>query len=722
MTVTGTASDHGGGALRRSAAPRASAALTRVLTPVLTPLLKPVLTPLLTLVLASALVVLAGPVRAAANAAPAGAAAARPSAHSATHQHQPGTADPPPAVPPPFDASGPAQVQALAQQYANDVKTDQQKADQLQTEKGTLDQRAGDIQSREDALTSQATDLKTKADALEKQAEDLDAAITAHNNAPHVFTLPDEEAEYEAYNAEKARLDAQKAALQSQLDGLNGQITKLQGDKSKADADQAQLDADIETHNDAVSALEQDVSRLADERRQMLGRIAELMQNFADVQQACTCSAATGADEAEPPAAAAPPPQARALPSGGGDQAAPARSPYKQVGGAAAASGASGPGASGPTPAPIVNPTPVRVTLTPSTVSGLSAKQTEDLSPSETFDGLIPEGNGNYAAAQVQPPPGASVPPGQKAFSDVINDGGKATTSIGGKPVTVDRVVPVTADPAANSGGDTPRPAAAPARSTQRQPPKWVSQEPVTQNHPPVSLDSLRSVLADKGLGDLADQYDFEYAPVIVDADGYPVYGSAPVDAAGNPLRGATGKPVFQFSNLGLQNPDQAVRTFTGDLVESDLALTGRPRFKEYQYLTGPQAENGKTAVGFRYQRLVTGLKFEEHWLLDGELIKVDGGPGANGYIYEAKWTGNAGDKKAPYYSLNNPQWDTTKAIDQAARLLALNRALGGPGVRYVISSPEGVATFTTLFQDYFASELASGELQLEYVPATGMK
>src|SRR5205823_3620081 len=132
-------------------------------------------------------------------------------------------------------------------------------------------------------------------------------------------------------------------------------------------------------------------------------------------------------------------------------------------------------------------------------------------SPTQTFSGLEPEDNGDYAAVQVQPPPGTPEPPAQKAFEDVINKGGKATTPISGKPATIDRVVPVRAAPAANQGGDTPRPAkaAAPKKEPAR---IWAPKHSTlaTPTTPPVSLADLRSVLGRAGLGDLADQYDFE--------------------------------------------------------------------------------------------------------------------------------------------------------------------------------------------------------------------
>lgn len=55
-------------------------------------------------------------------------------------------------------------------------------------------------------------------------AEAIVAQIQAHNAQPHLFELPDQQAAYEAYNAEAAALDAQrntiKANLQTCLDAM----------------------------------------------------------------------------------------------------------------------------------------------------------------------------------------------------------------------------------------------------------------------------------------------------------------------------------------------------------------------------------------------------------------------------------------------------------------------------------------------------------------------
>lgn len=493
-----------------------------------------------------------------------------PAPHAASAPGWPFSADapapaPPPAMPADLNSSGSAQVQALEQKYETDAANDEQKADQLAGEKTSLEQRAGDIQNRESTLATQASNLENQANALNSQAETLNSEIDAHNAEPHTFELPDQEAAYEAYNEEKANLDAQKASLQNQLNALSSQSDKLQSDQAKAQADETQLETDVQTHNDAVTALENDVGQLANERQQILTQIADLMQNYADAEQngGDAPMATSGGDAPAPAAALAPPPQAQALPSGGGDESAPPAA-------------ASAPVGDGAPEAPAPTQAPVQVALAPDTVKGLPADEAENLQPTQTFDGLIPEANGDYAAEELQPPAGQTAPPAQKAFGDVINKGGKATTSIGGRPATVDRVVPVTAEPDAEAGGDTPRPTQAAPKTGAPKTGAPKTTAPTTAA-PAVSIDALKSLLNQNGLGADADQFDLEYSPVVLDQNGNPAYATAPTDAQGNPELGATGKPILRFSNLGLQNPDVAVDAFENEGLDVEPSVDDSP-------------------------------------------------------------------------------------------------------------------------------------------------
>ncbi|MFD3328696.1 polymorphic toxin-type HINT domain-containing protein [Streptomyces sp. NPDC058701] len=139
-----------------------------------------------------------------------------------------------------------------------------------------------------------------------------------------------------------------------------------------------------------------------------------------------------------------------------------------------------------------------------------------------------------------------------------------------------------------------------------------------------------------------------------------------------------------------------------------------------------PISEAQKRAnVGFRYQEHVTGSNVEQWWQHNGQLTKVDGGPDANGWITEAKWTGND-HPNAWSKSLYNPThqrtaFDEAKTVDQARRLLDLNNALDGSGVRYAVSNQAGAAFYRAVLREWFPEEMASGALRVFHVSAVGM-
>ena len=476
--------------------------------------------------------------------------------------------DPAPGLPAPLIAPPLPEAQAIATKYQTDVQTVQTKVNAAAAEQIPLERRAADVQTREANLDGQFASVQARITALNGQADALNNAIAAHNAAPHEFQLPGQASQLAAYNKEKADLEAQQASLRGQFSALTTQTNQLQTAKAQADADQAQVNADIEKHNTTVAALQTDIANLQAERQADLAQIAGLLQNFLTGTQTGGASplATTGGDQSAPPAALAPSPQARALPSGGGDQSAPPLVTYAPpaVGATGTAGTQTAPGMPqvGTTPPPAVTQAPVTTYLAPSVIAALPASQAADVSPSQTYGALIPEPSGNYAVLQLPPPAGTTAPPGRQAFTNAINNGGKATAYIAGKPVVVDHVVQASPAATANQGADTARPAQASPLATAL--PKWIQQlsPPAPKVGPPVSIDALRGLLAQKGLGKLANQFDLEYAPVVLDANGNPVYATAPVDAQGNPALGQTGKPIIRISNLGLQNPGVAQTAF----------------------------------------------------------------------------------------------------------------------------------------------------------------
>jgi hypothetical protein len=123
---------------------------------------------------------------------------------------------------------------------------------------------------------------------------------------------------------------------------------------------------------------------------------------------------------------------------------------------------------------------------------------------------------------------------------------------------------------------------------------------------------------------------------------------------------------------------------------------------------------------GFRYQQLVTGQDYEQVWQNAGHEIHVDGGPTDDGYIVEAKWTGSERQwGSSPYNPFN--YFNEDSVVGQARKLLGLNDALGGNGVRYAVSNSQGAAFFNAIFREWFPDQMESGALQVWHVPGNGM-
>lgn len=468
-----------------------------------------------------------------------------------------------PDVPSPVDPQGLVQAaEAEVSAYNGKAATLQKQADALVTEKQGLDTRTSALTAQADQLTAAETTLASDASSLNTQIDALNAQIDAHNaRAGSVDTTS--AAAVAAYNAEKAQLDGQQAQLRSQQQALQARQSQLDQQATQIQTAQQRLDTDDQAYNDQVASVETQAQELDTERQQVLQDITTMEQQALDAVAAIQNAMATAGADASAPATgpAQTLAQAQGPASSGGDAPYQAQAAYQT-----APSDAGGSALADAAPAPAIAPGPVTATLSPDTVSGLTPSQTAHLNPRTAFNGLIPEPNGNYAAAQVQPPPGAAIPAGQKAFADAVNNGGKASAIVGGAKITIDKVVAVQARPAPGAGGDTPRP---PPGSTTGG----------VRAGPAVSIGQVQEELAAQGIADLASRYDLEYVPTIVDSRGDLTYGDAPRTAAG-PQLGATGKPVIRFSNLGLQNRDVAVQTFRQERVAEDTAdwaMSGGP-------------------------------------------------------------------------------------------------------------------------------------------------
>ncbi|MFK0155048.1 RHS repeat-associated core domain-containing protein [Streptomyces sp. NPDC090493] len=172
---------------------------------------------------------------------------------------------------------------------------------------------------------------------------------------------------------------------------------------------------------------------------------------------------------------------------------------------------------------------------------------------------------------------------------------------------------------------------------------------------------------------------------------------------------------------LGLQaGPDHYAYVSNPHLWVDPLGLQRCPTFVGIQWMTDKMLQR----VSFRYQRFVTHTDYEQVWRLgDGREVHVDGGPTADGFIVEAKWTGgdHPGEWAASQYNPAHRHYDEDRITSQAEKLLALNEGLGGKGVRYATSYPEGAEHLRDLFSSKFPDEFADGRLNVFHVPGNGM-
>lgn len=74
-----------------------------------------------------------------------------------------------------------------------------------------------------------ATGLASACSAQQAAMAAMGQEVIAHNNKPHLFELPREQAGFDAYNAEKADIDARVTATQNKLDACLLAAVKLSG-------------------------------------------------------------------------------------------------------------------------------------------------------------------------------------------------------------------------------------------------------------------------------------------------------------------------------------------------------------------------------------------------------------------------------------------------------------------------------------------------------------
>lgn len=326
------------------------------------------------------------------------------------------------------------------------------------------------LQAKADPFDQKVTALNSRIDAHNGKVSDLQARIDAHNAKPNTFTLPDQQAEADAYqaeadelNGEKSALDAEETSLQAQKDQLDAERTGLTTELNKLQSDIDALDAEITTVENKQQELENKRQTIAEE-------MATDEENAITQQEAA--AALPGMDS----------PGATAM-AEGGDAPQPIDESDPSTQSSSSSSVQSDPAiddsAGGDMPSEAgqnaaldtygqqngvtVIEQPVTVELPPQALRSMSPTQAAQVTPSATFQGVVREPSGNYKAIEVVSP-GSGFTPGQAAFNNAINQGARATTTVDGRRAVIDAtdtVVEPGPSPApapAPSGGGTPAP------------------------------------------------------------------------------------------------------------------------------------------------------------------------------------------------------------------------------------------------------------------------
>ncbi|NUP48442.1 MAG: hypothetical protein HOW97_14205 [Catenulispora sp.] len=466
----------------------------------------------------------------------------------------------------------PPDVQARLSAFTGRQNALEQKVEALPESAEGLDERTTAFNEEADTYDQQATANDEKTTQFNAKAADHEAKVDAHNAEPHTFT-PDQAAEAAAYDAEADALNSEKTALEAEKSSLQTEQDRLNSEKDKLTTEKDAIQKDLDAFASTVEGLTTEVQQLDNDRLSLLEEVAADEQALADRQSAPStesfgaADAAAGGDAPQPPdesgAPAPAPRQTRQT-----DPTAPAQ-PDPQL---TESTGGDVPSRSGQNSAldsyaaqhhVTVDERPVAVRLTPQTVHSLTPEQAAQISLSTTFQGLVREPSGNYEAVEVLAP-GTTFGPGDVAFYDAVNGGGKAIGLVNGSQIVIDKVGAVqyrgapaaTGDPGATA---PPQDQNEPTDCTKRKPagadalPKdgWVEYWPLGPND---RAQGMEACLVDAGkVQDTAPDVNIAgWDPAVKRA--YAMFGTPP---AKNPLA----KCHFLAARFGGSNKDQ--RNFT---------------------------------------------------------------------------------------------------------------------------------------------------------------
>src|ERR1700758_2236119 len=85
-------------------------------------------------------------------------------------------------------------------------------------------------------------DTSENCSAQQQAVTQVLADIDRHNAQPHVFTLPQQQAEYDAYNAEAAKLNASRDAAKAKLSSCTTVMSKLSAGEDMPKPTQSTID------------------------------------------------------------------------------------------------------------------------------------------------------------------------------------------------------------------------------------------------------------------------------------------------------------------------------------------------------------------------------------------------------------------------------------------------------------------------------------------------
>ncbi|MFL6110048.1 MAG: coiled-coil domain-containing protein, partial [Catenulispora sp.] len=346
-----------------------------------------------------------------------------------------------------------------------------------------------DEETTEQTLEARATSLNTKVDAYTKadaavadqvkqhnaKVDALQTRIDAHNAAPHVFELPDQQAAADAYEAEANELNGEKNTLNAEQSSIQAEQTKLDTEEGSLSTEKDGLQKDVDSFSRALTALQSDEQHLERDRLNVLAAMAADEEDFAARQSVAgfewalaprespaAAEMAQGGDAPRPADASDPSVQSGSATqpdpavenSAGGDM--PARTPQNSV----IDSYAQQHGVT-------VIRQPVRVRLSPQTMRSLTPGQAKQMAPSSTYQGLVREPSGKYRAIEVVAA-GSGYNAGQKAFNDAVTNGGQAHAVLDGRPIVIDAVDTVIDPGPGAEPAPTPSPQSTPTPTPSR--------------------------------------------------------------------------------------------------------------------------------------------------------------------------------------------------------------------------------------------------------------